>query len=318
MPLKAVIIGCGNVAGGYDAQPRDDWSLTHAGAYRLTPGVDVVAASDPDEIVRTAFCDKWDIGVGYENFADMLAEHTPDIASLCLPTEPHESAFAACINAGTRAILMEKPLAPDLDAARAIASRGRDLPVAVNYFRRWNPDIAQARKVIASGDRGKVLNVTVRYTKGVLVNGSHLIDLARWFFGEPESATYLRTAQPDAVDPGLDFRLDYSDGLAAYFLNVPDAGFVFIDMDIVCEGGRLVISQRGQHITWHEPGTDAEYGFAILEENASTETQWHDCITRALADLIVCIDTGNDPACTLTDGLRAQEICADVLAQSRS
>ena len=58
-PLSVLIIGCGNIAGGYD-KARDDKAIrSHAGAYRYDDRFRVVACIDPNEERRRQFMTHW-------------------------------------------------------------------------------------------------------------------------------------------------------------------------------------------------------------------------------------------------------------------
>ncbi len=313
--MKAAIVGLGGIAGGYDRIPPDPadpgaWSATHAGAYRLCPDTELVAVADPDPEARRAFREKWTVPGAYAGMDELLDHEDVDVLSLCLPTGHHPRAFMTAIERDVPALFMEKPLASDLADARRMVAAGKGRPVAVNFFRRWNPTFREVKEELEAGTHGRVLSATFRYAKGLLVNGSHHIDTARWLLGEPVGIRGLRNATPGAADPGMDFMFGY-DGFAAYFLFVPDAAYVFFDVDIVTEKGRIVFGQRGQTLERHPMVPEPHYGlFDVIGEPEITETQWRDCTTRAVSQLARCLlDGGGTPDCTLDDGLRAVEIC---------
>ena len=316
--LKAVgIIGCGRIAGGYDPVIPEKFSATHAGAYHLCKKTVLVAASDPSESARNAFREKWGVKNIYAGFEEMLETEELDILSICLPTPLHYKAACAAKARGIPAIFLEKPLSDDLKEAAAIRDMLNDSLVAVNYFRRWNPTLAALRAALKQKKMGQPISVVVRYTKGILVNGSHLVDLARWFWGEPEEIRYLQTVKHDNTDPGIDFLLIFKGGFPVYFLNIPDADYVFIDMDIVLEKGRVVMGQRGQSLMQWEVTLDPNFRlFNILGNPREVKTHWQNCTTRAVEELVTCMEGGGTPACTLDDGFRALEICHHVISQA--
>ena len=59
--LKALIIGCGNIAGGYDLRgsKREVW--THAKAYQQNPGIDLIGVIDSSAQVARKFARTWDV-----------------------------------------------------------------------------------------------------------------------------------------------------------------------------------------------------------------------------------------------------------------
>jgi len=316
MAFNCAIIGCGNIAGGYDAQVPTQWSATHAGAYHLCPHTKLIAAADPDPSAIQSFQEKWRIERGYADYEEMLEKESVDILSLCLPTQFHFNAFSSAIDHDIKAIFCEKPLSNDLGEARRMVELASERTVAINYFRRWNPTLSEVAAELKNGLWGKAVSVTVRYTKGLMGNGSHMVDLLRWFFGEPEDIRFLKIASEDIYDPGVDFSLTFIDGQVAYFVNIPGVDYVFIDVDIAMEKGRIVIGQRGQKISKYAVVSDPYYQvFNILDDGQTEQTQWRNCLTRAVCEIVDCLkQSTRNVSCTLKDGYRALEICHQVLS----
>jgi len=314
--LRAAIIGCGRIAGGYDRAVPSEWSATHAGAYHLCPETKLIAVADTDSRKLKNFQDKWHVERGYLNYTEMLESEKIDILSLCLPTEHHFEAFQAATNHNIGAIFCEKPLSHDLDEAFRMLEMSQGRIVSVNYFRRWNPTFADIVKALQRGDIGKGINVTIRYTKGLFVNGSHFIDLMRWIWGEPKSLKFIKVTQIDSADPGIDFSLDFDNGVTAYFINIPEIDYVFADVDILMEKGRIVIGQRGQMLIKYSVVHEPHYNlFDILGNAQEIETKWRNCTTRAVQEIVDCLKNGGSTSCTIEDGYRTMKICHKIIMQ---
>jgi len=314
--FTSAIIGCGNIAGGYDRSVPTEWSATHAGAYHLCPETKLVAVADPDPKTLKAFQEKWHVEQGYTDYVKMLQKEKIDILSLCLPTEHHFKAFQAAINHNIKAIFCEKPLSHDLDEAYRMFEMSHGRIVSINYFRRWNPTLADIVKALQRGDFGKGINVTIRYTKGLFLNGSHFVDLMRWIWGEPKSLKLIKITRNDAADPGVDFSLHFTGGVTAYFINMSEVDYVFADVDILTEKGRIVIGQRGQTLSNYSVVREPHYNlFNILGDYQKVETEWRNCTTRAVREIVDCLKYGGSTSCTMEDGYRAMEICHKIMAQ---
>lgn len=314
MTLRAGIIGCGRIAGGYDrkvpdAADPDAWSATHAGAYLLCADTELVGASDPSEDARTMFADKWSCANMYTTHDELLIAQSPDLISICSPTATHPDVFESAIKAGVKGIALEKPLALNLIDVENMQAMASGVPVVVNFTRRFNPSYSQVAANFANGVYGRVLSAVFRYTNGLIVNGSHHIDTARWFFGNIIDATHLKTYEGDDQDTGVDFRLSFENDIDAYFLHVPNADFVFFDIEIVTEMGRLRIAQRGQQIAFDDAIPEPHYGlFDIIGPKHTTESNWKNCATRAIQNLADCVNHGSGPQCTLDDGIQVMRI----------
>jgi len=240
----------------------------------------------------------------------MIENEEIDILSLCLPTEKHFDAFKFASEKNITAIFCEKPLSYDLEEAEEMAKLSKDRVVTVNYFRRWNSTIAQLRERINQGIYGRVIKITVHYTKGIFVNGSQLVDLLRWFFGEPEEIHLVKIITPHTKDPGADFTLTFKDKFTAYFLNVPNTEYTYIDASILTEKGRIVLAQRGQTIEKYRIISEPYYQeFKILKSDEIIKTKWRNCLTSAAQEIVDCLKNGGWTSCTPEDALRALEIC---------
>ena len=82
--LKAAIIGCGDIAGGYDEKSTDNGIYTHAGAYRVC-GVKIVAVFDVDINRARSFSVYWGVDRVYEDLNDLYAGDEYDFVSICTP-----------------------------------------------------------------------------------------------------------------------------------------------------------------------------------------------------------------------------------------
>lgn len=314
MTYKAAIIGCGNVAGGYDLTIPVEWSATHAGAYHLCEDTNLVAASDTDPENLMSFKQKWKVDKVYASFEEMLEKETIDILSICLPTEYHAQTFHLAIKKGIKAVYLEKPLSDDLAEAREMVHAGDQTIVSVNYFRRWNPTIIRLFDEIKNNVYGKGLSVCVHYNKGLFLNGSHFIDLVRWLFDEPVDIGYIRTAMEDPADPGIDFYLKFENGITVYFINLPASSYNFAQVDILLENRRFVIGQRGQKVLSYPVVEEPYYKqFNIIGEPEENETEWRNCTTRAVEEIVDVMAGKGKISCTLNDGLRVLEICHDIM-----
>ena len=162
MVLRAAIIGCGKIAGGYDRVVPSEWSLTHAGAYHICPETQLVAVADSNLHISKEFAAKWQAQNAYSDYREMLEKERLDILSICLPTEYHLEVFKAALHHDIRGILCEKPLSRDIEEARKMAKLGQDTVVTVNYFRRFNRTLSDIRNHILNQKLGKCLHTKER------------------------------------------------------------------------------------------------------------------------------------------------------------
>ena len=133
---------------------------THATSYAALDGVDVkvVCGLDADRVAALAgrlgadASDDWEAAV---------AAPGVDAVDVCLPTPLHRPVALRALAAG-RHVLVEKPIALTLEDADAIGAAagvsGRVL--MVGHVLRFFPEIAELRRLLASGELGKPLAAT--------------------------------------------------------------------------------------------------------------------------------------------------------------
>ncbi len=102
----------------------------------------------------------WAVALGLRCFADpaeLLEATKPEGAIIATPNALHLAHAQTCAERGV-AMMVEKPLAHTLAAARQLTAIARDSRVRllVGHHRRHNPIIEKAREVVASGELGRL------------------------------------------------------------------------------------------------------------------------------------------------------------------
>lgn len=273
-PLSVLIVGCGDIAGGYDEKGGGEGVLTHAGAYRAHPGFTVTACIDPDEARRAAFSSYWGIGDGFSDLAACRQSGMCfDIASVCVPTENHHGVLTELSRWPLRAVFAEKPLGTDLARSEQLVSlfAAADIPLAVNYFRRWVPGLDGLRRSIAAGEWGRLQAATGLYAKGLLNCGSHMIDLVQFLFGDLTPERVLDRCEDYRVeDPTLSAVLRIPDHAPLHLLGVDSRDYFVFELDLVMEKGRITIEDLGDGIRTRDIALHPVY----VERRTLTHGTW--------------------------------------------
>ena len=99
----------------------------------------------------------------HADFHDLLADESVDLVDVCLPTDQHENVAVEALQAGKH-VLVEKPIAIELDAAermvQAAQDAGRLLMVAqvLPFF----PEFRWARECVIGGEFGRLRAASFR------------------------------------------------------------------------------------------------------------------------------------------------------------
>jgi scyllo-inositol 2-dehydrogenase (NADP+) len=201
LPVGDTLNAPGKLRGGVVGLGR--MGLTHYAILNTHPRVRFVAGCDSTKFVVKTFERFADVEL-YEDGAEMLAKAQLDFVIVSTPTQSHAPIVRAAIERGLH-VFVEKPFTLEYTAGAALveAVDARRLVNQVGYFLRFNPVLAEARRLVAGGAVGEVVHyknemygrAVVRTSKagwraekkmggGCLLDfASHCLDMSDWFFG---------------------------------------------------------------------------------------------------------------------------------------
>lgn len=313
---NAAIIGAGNIGALYDQTKHGDHILTHAHAYTLEPRIQLCAMTDIDKQKADHATRLWG-GTPYYDSKEMLDHEKIDIISICVPDEHHEKIIDICYEYRPKAVFCEKPLTLDMESAERIVKKYSDAGIifAVNFSRRWDPTMQSLKKEFEKGTYGNVLNVTSIYTKGILHNGSHLIDILRYLFGDIAYVVPL-SAKFDWYenDPTVDAFLNFSNGVHAHIISADARSYSIFEIDILCEKARFHFNKSGLQMIEYGVRDNPIYpGYLEIFEKQCIQTGLNKSISYAVSNIIDAIEGKNDIICSGNDALIAQNTCLKLI-----
>jgi len=316
MKYNAAIIGCGNIGALYDKPHHSDRILTHAHAYSLEPRIHLGAMADTDEHRANNATKIWG-GKPYYDAEIMLDHEDIDIISICVPDKYHEKMLDLCLSHNPKAVFCEKPITLDVASAMRIVEEYAESGIflAVNYSRRFDTSIINLKKEITQGTYGNVLNIIGIYTKGILHNGSHLVDLFHFIFGNVVYAVPL-SGRIDwrSEDPTLDAYLEFSNGAKAHLVGADERQYSIFDVDILCEKGRFQFNQFGLKMAEYYIREDPLYpGYKDLTDGKITQTKLNRSMLHAIANIIDTIEGKDTLICSGIDAVIDQKICIELI-----
>lgn len=308
--LRSTIIGCGNVAGGYDLE--SGIVNTHARAYKSVPETQLIAASDINVSTARIFCKKWDIGNYYNDLNVMLDREKPDIVSICTPDETHITILKQVHeHPSVQAVWCEKPLATDVEEAKKIVHvfEQKGILLAINYTRRWDKKFQAIGHFIKNEELGKIQNAVLYYTKGICHNGSHAINLFKDWFGPLNNCQIFDGFIDFSVkDPTFNARAVFGE-TPVFLLGFDEREYSIFDMDILGTKGRIQITREG--INYFSVCSDPEYdGYKMLCPNDGIQNNATiGAMQVALDNIVRAVKKGEPLICDGEDALETLLIC---------
>jgi predicted dehydrogenase len=183
----------------------------------------LVAVADRVAAVAERLATAYD-AESHDDWSALLDRNDVDAVLVCTPPDSHAEITVAALER-SRHVLVEKPLArsvaeaaPVVTAAQAALARGVVCAVGFNY--RHHLAIQQARRWVDEGAIGPLMYARIRHgitgradyandwrttsTGGggeLLDQGIHLLDLARWFFGDFSEVRAMMTTSYWPIAP---------------------------------------------------------------------------------------------------------------------
>lgn len=318
--FTSVVIGLGAIGQGYDYDHEgNDLILTHAAGLFHHPGYDLIASVDPSPVQRDRFARKYRRPC-YENLDTLFSAHRPEVISLAVPTQLHFPVFKEAMACGPRAVLCEKPIATNTNEAREMVSlaESKSCALLVNYLRRFDPGAIDLNKILKDDVIGSLYKINVWYSKGLVSNGSHYLDLLLFLLGEVAHVQILDRGRLWAdSDPEPDLLIRIGE-IPVYFLALREECFSFGEIVFWGTKGMVRYAERGRVIEIQEAAPDPFFsGYKMLQKEKKTvpsdlgRALWH--VLDALYGHLTLQSIINSDGKSATDTLAVIEQCTGLL-----
>jgi predicted dehydrogenase len=290
----------------------------------------------------------------------MLDAQRFDLVCIATPTRQHAPMALAALEAGAH-VLCEKPTAMDAAEARAMLDRAVSLGRVhmIDHELRFNPNRRKVRDLLAAGAIGQVRHVNVSNIVSswgdpasrpagdwwslaaegggrLGANGSHQVDLLRWWLGEVAAVNgQVRTMIPARIDraTGATWRAD-ADDLCHFTLEMEAGSLVQVFISAVARHaldnttqifgseGTIVLENTGETLRLARAGGAFEE-IQVHDPNADLPGLnpgiWNVSVVGLLRELVAAIREGRQPreGATFHDGWRNQLVLDAVIQSSR-
>ena len=325
--VKIGLVGAGNIG------------QRHIMAIDQLAEAELVAFADPSDTARQQAASR--AIPCYDSAAQMLAEQRLDAVIIATPTERHHADVSACITAGCKTLLVEKPIAAGDSQAQDIVQQAEraGCQILVAHQRRYYPCAAKAKELIASGAIGRLIGVTGQWScrkdtpyyapqwrrkteaGPVLTNLIHEIDLLRFICGEIKSVSaYLNRVdqnyeKEDAAAISMQFE---NQAVGTFFLSDRTPSPWSWEFAL---GENLALPKSGQNairflgskgalefpnlVLWHHKSADGHWQDEIIAH--PIETEFIDAYVAQATHLCEVAQGKAQPLITALDASRSVE-----------
>lgn len=315
MTYQVAIVGAGRIGALLD-DPQSPHILTHAHGYSVCEGFEIAGFVDQDTTKAEAASKCWG-GCAFESLDKLFETRTIDVVSICLPDELHYETLLALAKKPIKFIFLEKPAVRTPQEAEVVRAVYSQLPirVLVNYTRRFVPEIRRIWKAIHHGDYGAFVTGTGYYGKGLLHNGSHMLDLLQFLVGEVGKVTKL-----DGIvdyyehDPSISALLTMPGGGVFNLRHVDCRKFDVFELDLTFDRKRVRICELGTVIEEYSVGDNGLFkGYRTLNKDTDYATEHRKAMSYAVANIRNNLDRNEPLICTLGEACDAVKTCSRIL-----
>ena len=181
------------------------WSRFQLAGWREVGGANCIALYNRTLSKADALAREFGVSRVYSDPRELLRQEKLDFVDIVTDVDHHEPFVRMAAEHGLP-VICQKPLAPTLHAAESMVKICREaaVPLFVNENWRWQTPIRQLKRVLDSGQIGVPFRARLDMISGfpvfrnqpflaelqqfILTDlGSHILDVARFMFGEAES-----------------------------------------------------------------------------------------------------------------------------------
>ena len=182
---SAIIIGTGGQGALADTKGSGNEHKTISFAKAITEheGLELYGFIDNDFSKATKAQEIWNASYASDELSKFDLSQV-DIAIVATSDDEHYEILKQIAEHPPKLVICEKPLCKDLEQAREIVElyRQREIPLLINYTRRFIPRLQELKRRYKNGEFGKIVSANIVFNRDWVHSASHAIDFCEWMF----------------------------------------------------------------------------------------------------------------------------------------
>ncbi|MBI5655068.1 Gfo/Idh/MocA family oxidoreductase [Candidatus Uhrbacteria bacterium] len=312
MKYKAALIGCGKIGAGVERYSAKIQPWAHASVFSQNERTELVGLMDNMADKKEKLSKDFPGVPFFTDVDEMMKRVQPEIVSIATLPESHAEIVEKVLAYPVKAILCEKPIAHSLEAAERLvaACKAKNVPLFINHIRRFDPEIRTAKKRLS--EMGEVMQAHSYYTRGIHNNGTHVLDLLRFFLGDIVSVVGVRNQKTENYSdlPGemnIDGLLTFASGAQAAIQTINSDAYSIFDFDFLAKGGKVALRHFGFRV--EDMGTKPCSAFVghkeLVDEAPHSSGQVRSFMAPVVTHIVDCLEGRDTPVSTGEDGIAA-------------
>jgi predicted dehydrogenase len=313
--FNTLIIGAGRIASGFDNFGGEN-ILTHAHAYKVCKKTKLLGFYDINSDQSKIAANKWSCQ-SFGSLGDVFKREDVDIVSVCTPTDTHFEVLRYLLDKRPKIVICEKPLTLSKKQGEEIIELYQEakIPILVNYSRRFDSAMLGLQDVISKKKYGNTICASALYTKGLLNNGSHLINLLQFFFGDYTDGKRLYSVfDYTSIDPTVAAIIGFVGCKKVHLIPGNEENYSIFELDILFEEARVRLTNFGFSVCIQKKIADPIFpNYSVLGEEEIRKTSYGKSCLYLVENAVGYLEKGDKLLCTGSDALRTQVICESLI-----
>lgn len=318
------IIGAGSIGALKDDKfdsPKTKNIFTQAHAAFLHPNINLIGICDVDLEKANKAAKKWDC-YAYINMITMIKELSPDILSVCVPTDLHYQVMKTIFELSIdfpwmqpKVVICEKPFCSNHKKAQDLITYYKDtinVPIIVDYIRRFDSSMRAFKREI---EDKKIYSCRIIYGRGLKRDGCHGIDICNYLFGKNKSLKVMNKLKDNVIKDGEQGDMS----LALYgrwekcdhviFTPVDSKKYSVFEIDVLTEDGRDQFIDNGLQRVFYGKQKSMYGNYPALSSVPEySQTSLNTALLNLIDNAFSVLHGWSKPICTGEDALEVHRL----------
>ena len=310
---NVLIIGAGRM-GAFSDNPGSESITSLAHGFSYFDEFNIAGFVDSDGMKAQKAAEIWG-GEGYSGL-DHAFGNRVDVVCIAVPDKLHYKTVIDVLHYKFELLILEKPISPDYSEAEAIekAVKASGRKCLVNYTRRFLPEFRDLSLRIQKNEFGGFITGNAYYDKGLMHNGSHMIDLIRFLLGDIidcRPLLFVKDFYDD--DPSISSALFLENSKAINLMCADCRYYTAFELDLLFEKQRVRIVDFGRRIEYFSVKEDDDFdGYLSLSRYSEQATSYYKSAYYTAECTLNLLKASEGCGENLSDSLEVLRICRDI------
>lgn len=329
---KTAIIGVGRIGYLLQKDKKREQPASHSSALSKNNRIKLIAGCD----INKERLDSWQRDYPrariYSDFIKLMDDENPDIVVIAVDEIFHLDVALKVIDYKPKLIILEKPVAPDLQSALKIkkASELKRVPILINHERRFSKDYLILKELIKNNKIGFINSITASICSGMKVwhkrcikdgscllihDGTHLIDiiynLLNYKLADPVIDNININKKNEVLSLFLHYNLKKNKIINIEFNGQKD--YFGFELDIKGKTGRIIIGNG--YFKYYQSVSSPYYeNFKSLIKNRKIKKpKKTGYFTNMVQNCVDYLDRKNKLVSTLNEGVNVLQVLYEII-----